>query len=137
MCIVLPQGRLNNVSDAYIRQYISSHARLLASVSLHVNTFKPHANIKTSILFLQRWNDDKALGPLCPKLDDYPIFFAKSEKSGKDSTGEYVFKLGPDGPLLDSHGHMVVEHDLNAVADAFNKFACKQNFSFSSEEEAT
>jgi type I restriction enzyme M protein len=136
MCIVLPQGRLNNVSDAYIREYISKKARILAAISLHVNTFKPHANIKTTIIFLQKWNNDPKLGPLCRNLDDYPIFFAKSEKSGKDSTGEYIFKRGSDGPLLDSHGHMIVDHDLEEIADAFQGFGLKQSFEFCSDEEA-
>jgi type I restriction enzyme M protein len=28
------------------------------------------------VLILQKWNDDPALGSLCPYLEDYPIFFA-------------------------------------------------------------
>jgi type I restriction enzyme M protein len=51
MAIVLPQGRLNNVSDKYIRDFVAEHARILASVSLHINSFKPHTNTKTSIPF--------------------------------------------------------------------------------------
>ena len=113
MAIVLPQGRLNNVSDSSIRSFISNHARILASVSLHINTFKPHANIKTSILFLQKWNDDPKAGPLCRKLDDYPIFFAVSQKGGKDSSGEYVYLPDDKGHrLYDLHGHPRVDHDL-------------------------
>jgi type I restriction enzyme M protein len=59
MAIVLPQGRVNNVSDAKLRAFVGDRARILASVSLHVNTFKPHANIKTTILFLQKWNSGR------------------------------------------------------------------------------
>jgi len=40
MCIVLPQGRLNNVTDFYIRKFIMERARILASISLDINTFK-------------------------------------------------------------------------------------------------
>jgi type I restriction enzyme M protein len=98
MCIVLPQGRLNNVSDAYIREFVYSKARLLASVSLHVNTFKPHANIKTSILFLQKWNDDPKAGPLCSKQEDYPIFFAQSKKSGKTARANTSSNSAPMDP---------------------------------------
>ncbi len=42
MAIVLPQGRFNNSSDKYIREYISEHCRILAVVGLHGNVFKPH-----------------------------------------------------------------------------------------------
>ncbi|KKM17494.1 hypothetical protein LCGC14_1675220, partial [marine sediment metagenome] len=116
MAIVLPQGRLNNVSDRYIRQFIQQHARLLASVSLHINTFKPHTNTKTSILFLQKWNDDPSAPSRlrCPKIDDYPVFFAVSQRGGKDNTGEYVCLEDDDKGrrLYDLHAHPMVDHDL-------------------------
>ena len=92
MAIVLPQGRFNNTSDKYIRDFIAEHARILAVVGLDTNTFKPHTGTKTSVLFLQKWNDDPGdQGPICPEVDDYPIFFAVSEKGGKDNSGDYVF----------------------------------------------
>jgi type I restriction enzyme M protein len=55
MAIVLPQGRFNNQSDQYIRQYIAQHCRILAVVGLHGNTFKPHTGTKTSVLIVQKW----------------------------------------------------------------------------------
>ena len=70
MAIVLPQGRFNNTTDKYVREFIIDRARILAVVGLHVNTFKPHTGTKTSVLFVQKWDDD-----LCPRVDDYPIFF--------------------------------------------------------------
>lgn len=115
MAIVLPQGRLNNVSDGYIRQFIHQHARLLASVSLHINTFKPHTNTKTSILFIQKWNEDPSAPPRlrCPKVDDYPVFFAVSQRGGKNNTGEYDYLTDDKGRrLYDLHDHPMVNHDL-------------------------
>lgn len=126
MAIILPQGRLNNTQDEYIRKFIMEQARILAVVSLGVNTFKPHTGTKTSILFLQKW--DKKV---CPKKEDYPIFFAVSEQSGKDNSGEYVFKRDENGKLLiDKYGHLIVEHDLDKIADEFVNFAKKENLSF-------
>ena len=55
MAIVLPQGRFNNSSDRYIRDYIAERCRILAVVGLHGNTFKPHTGTKTSVLFVQKW----------------------------------------------------------------------------------
>lgn len=115
MAIVLPQGRLNNTTDKTIRDYIAEHARILAVVGLHGNTFKPHTGTKTSIMFLQRWNDDPdAPARLrCPKVDDYPVFFATSQQSGKDTSGEYVYLKDDKGRrLLDLHAHPMVDHDL-------------------------
>ncbi len=112
----------------------SGYARLLAVVSLHMNTFKPHANTKTSILFLQTWNDDRTAGPLNPKKDDYPIFMAISRRGGKTSNGNYIFRRDTSRSLqLDAHGHPVVEHDLDEVARSFIKFAKKQRLGFQQE----
>ncbi len=124
MCIVLPQGRYNNTTDEYIRQFIADKARILAVIGLHGNTFKPHTGTKTSILFLQKWDDE-----LCPKKEDYPIFFAVSEKGGKDNSGDYIFV---------KNGHLIVNHDLHnqggelpdGIAEAFIEFARKEKLSF-------
>ena len=139
MAMVLPQGRFNNTTDRHIRNYIAKHARILAVVGLHGNTFKPHTGTKTSVLFLQKWNDDPQQGPLCPKVSDYPIFFAVSEDGGKDSSGNYVYLKENDGQYkLDKNDHMIVEHDLHnhegalsdGIAEAFAKWAMGEGFSF-------
>lgn len=202
MAIVLPQGRFNNSSDKYIRDFIAERCRILAVVGLHGNTFKPHTGTKTSVLFVQKWDDT-----ICPKKDDYNIFFATMQESGKDSSGDKIFvtqnyvevtdftsgknivtkykkqdfiekyksvdeatiyferetrqqitaaqykTLSEDAKkhydrkiwieeftenALDSHGHLVVKHDLynheninpDGVAEAFIEFAKKEGLSF-------
>ena len=55
--IVLPQGKFNNSSLAFIREWILRKARLLAVVGLHQNTFKPHTGTKTSVLFIQKYTE--------------------------------------------------------------------------------
>ena len=139
MAIVLPQGRFNNTSDKYIRDFVAERARILAVVGLHTNTFKPHTGTKTSVLFVQQWNDDPSTGPLCPRVDDYPIFFAVSEKGGKDNSGDYVFLENSNGQYkLDENGHLIVDHDLHnhngelpdGIAEAFIEWAKSEDISF-------
>ena len=134
MAIVLPQGRFNNSSDKYIRDFITERCRILAVVGLHGNVFKPHTGTKTSVLFVQKW-DDK----LCPKKEDYPIFFATMQEPSKDNSGDKIFVKGKDGlPILDTHGHLIVKHDLfnhekmteDGIAEAFIEFAKKEKLSF-------
>ncbi|MCQ0113093.1 N-6 DNA methylase [Zhouia amylolytica] len=164
MAVVLPQGRFNNSSDKNIRDYIAEHCRILAVVGLHGNVFKPHTGTKTSVLFVQKW-DDK----LCPKVDDYPIFFATMQEPSKDNSGEKIFVKKSEFPkaktsnkdadddgvaepvdhydeapinldeyLLDTHGHLIVKHDLynhdgltkDGIAEAFIEFAKKEKLSF-------
>jgi type I restriction enzyme M protein len=93
MAIVLPQGRFNNSSDKNIREFIAEHCRILAGVGLHGNVFKPHTGTKTSVLFVQKW-DEK----LCPKVDDYPIFFATMQESSKDNSGDKIYLRKKDFP---------------------------------------
>ncbi|WP_030008045.1 N-6 DNA methylase [Picosynechococcus sp. NKBG042902] len=151
MAIVLPQGRFNNSSDKQIREFIAERCRILAVVGLHGNTFKPHTGTKTSVLLVQKWNDDPRAGALCPRQDDYNIFFATMQKSGKDNSGEKIYRriVPPDEEglsekekdrdlLLDEHQHLVIDHDLfnheglteDSIAEAFMEFAKKEKLSF-------
>ena len=134
MAIVLPQGRFNNTSDKHIREFIAGHGRILGVVGLHGNSFKPHTGTKTSVLFVQKWHDE-----LCPKVEDYPIFFAVSEKGGKDNSGDYVYvKNGNGQQKLDKNGHLIVDHDLHnhdgelqdGIAEAFIDWAKSEKLSF-------
>jgi type I restriction enzyme M protein len=134
IAIVLPQGRFNNTSDKHIREYIAQHGRILAVVGLHGNTFKPHTGTKTSVLFLQKWDDE-----LCPQIDDYPIFFAVSEKGGKDNSGDYIYVKNENGKeKLDKNGHLIVDHDLHnhdgelqdGISEAFIAWAKTEKLSF-------
>ena len=91
------------------------------------------------MLFLQKWNADPDQGPLCPRVDDYPIFMAVSEKGGKDNSGDYVYiKNGGDQYRLDRNGHLIVDHDLHShdgelppgIAEAFVEWAKGEELSF-------
>ena len=47
--------------------------------------------------------------------DDYPIFFAVSEKGDKDNSGDYIYVKNGNGQYkLDLNGHLIVEHDLHS-----------------------
>ncbi len=133
MAIILPQGRFNNSSDKYIRDFIAERCRILAVVGLHGNVFKPHTGTKTSVLLVQKW-DDK----LCPRREDYPIFFATMREPSKDNSGEKIPET-VDGKLLrDKHNHTIVRHDLfnhdgltrDGIAEAFIEFAKREGLSF-------
>jgi len=126
MAIVLPQGRFNNTSDERIREFIMERARLIAVVGLDGNTFKPHTGTKTSVLFIQKWDDE-----INPKAEDYPIFMAVSENSGKDRSGQEIYEIDENGNRkLDEHGHLIQKHDLDEIAFAFEKWAQEQKLSF-------
>jgi type I restriction enzyme M protein len=139
MAIVLPQGRFNNSSDERVRLFIMEQCRILAVVGLHPNTFKPHTGTKTSVLLVQKWNNEPKSGPLCPKVDDYDIFFATQKVESVNTSGEKVYVRDENGNVVrDSHGHFIVAHDpfnhdgltKDGVAEAFAIFAKKEKLSF-------
>ena len=140
MAIVLPQGRFNNSSDKYIREFIAERARILAVVGLHGNVFKPHTGTKTSVLFLQKYGGvDENGKELCPNCDDYNSFFATMSEPSKDNSGEKIYLKDSNGEfVLDSHGHKIIKHDLfnhdgltqDGIAEAFIDFAKAENLSF-------
>lgn len=137
MAIVLPQGNLNNLGTSGLRSYIANRARLLAVVGLHVNTFKKFTGTKTSVVFLQKWG-----GVAGEPVENYDVFMATSQKSGKDNSGKYIYKTDSDGNQIDEDGLPIIEsgkmpaidHDMDEIADAFIEWGKGQGFSFLSEE---
>lgn len=147
MAVVLPQGRFNNSSDQRLREFIMERCRILAVIGLHPNTFKPHTGTKTSVLFVQKWNDKPADGPLCPRQGDYNIFFATQQVESVDNSGRKVYRKKADGSFLrDNHNHLIVEHDLyrhdaalsdgtvvpgkDGIAEAFEEFSKREGLPF-------
>lgn len=132
MAIVLPQGIFNNTSDEYIREYVMKHARLLGVVGLHGNMFKPFTGTKTSVLFVQKWNSDEER----IETGDYKIFFATSQKSGKDNSGEYIWldketkQRVRDTKNQEGAAGLHLDHDLNNIVEAFQAFAKEERLDF-------
>jgi type I restriction enzyme M protein len=132
MAIVLPQGVFNNTSDEYIRKYVMKHARILAVVGLQGNMFKPFTGTKTSVLFLQKWQDDGER----ISAGDYRIFFATNQKSGKDNSGEYIWlDKETNERVHDIAGKVIGEqltlnHDLHEIVGAFKVFAKEERLDF-------
>jgi len=104
--IVLPQGKFNNSSLAFIREWILKKARLLAVVGLHPNTFKPHTGTKTSVLFIQKYTKQQ-LTDIARVHDevakDCPAYEAEIQS------------------LLDGHGEVPEEDIPEAVADLISE----------------
>ena len=76
---------------------------------------------------------------VCTIVDVYPLFFATMQEPSKDNSGDKIYIKRDDGlPLLDTHGHLIVKHDLfnhdgltqDGIAEAFIEFAKKEKLSF-------
>ena len=118
MAIVLPRGILNNpdkLDDKASRKWLLEHVKILAVVDLPRDTFQPHTNTVTSILFAER-TDGKT-------QEDYDVFMAISRKIGHDKRGNPIFKRDNDGiPLLDATGDFIIDIDTYEIEADYKKF---------------
>jgi len=71
-------------------------------------------------------------------VENYDVFMAVSQKSGKDNSGRYSFKSDSEGNYVDEGGTPITEsgrppaidHDMDEIADAFIAWGKQQGFSF-------
>ncbi len=116
LAIVLPHNKFAADTLSPLREWVLKNSRVLAVVGLGRNTFLPHTHQKASILFLER-----NLPDINPKRD-YRIFFAISERDGKNSKGQFQFLSGvSDERSLWER----VDHDLEEVVDGYNEFSLR------------
>jgi len=96
--IVVPDGILGNPKMGYVRTWILKHFKLIASIDLPVETFKPQVGVQSSLLFLQKKTDEEQLKSI--EEDQYEVFMAIAEAVGKDLRGAPVYKRDEEGAEL-------------------------------------
>lgn len=98
MGIVLPDSILGSPGLGYIREWLITNHRIIASVDLHVDTFQPRNGTQTSVLFLQKKTaEQKAREATTGQMADYNIFMAMVERVGHDKRGNPIFKRDVEG----------------------------------------
>lgn len=123
MAVVLPDGILGNPDLAYVRQWLLSQGRLVASIDLHPDAFQPRNGTQTSVLVFQKW------GPNNPVQLDYPIFMAQQAACGHDKRGNITYWRDSHGEIIlvdgepDERGVVgkvrVIDDDSVGIADVF------------------
>ncbi|MEI6444472.1 MAG: N-6 DNA methylase [Nostocales cyanobacterium ELA583] len=121
LAIVLPHNKFAGNSFRILREWVLKKARVLAVIGLGRNTFLPHTHQKASILFLQK---NYPLAKLSP---DYNIFFAISEKDGKNSKGQFILR---ESCLDMGNNWDTVDHDFLEITETFLKFLTQENINF-------
>ena len=121
LAMVLPHNKFAGNSFDFLREWVLKKARILAVVGLGRHTFLPHTHQKASILFLQKNHPSMKISP------DYNIFFAISEKDGKNSKGQFILcKSSLEmGATWDT-----VDHDFLEITENFTRFLRQENISF-------
>lgn len=110
--IVLPEGIFGNPSDRYIWQYIKKQASIIGVVSLSQETFQPSTHTKTSIVFLEKKNENRS-----------SVFFAIAKSIGHNKNGKETFKMNDNGIyILDKYGNKILDDETPQIAVSFNKY---------------
>lgn len=109
--IVLPHNKFAGSAFQVVRKRLIEHARVLGVVALGRHTFLPHTHQKASVLFVQR----RPKGEVSSR--DESIFFAVSNRDGKDSKGRFI--LRSQSPS-DANAWRTVDHDLDVIVEAFH-----------------
>ena len=92
MAIVLPDAILGAPGLAYVRHWMLTHCRIVASVDLHPDTFQPRNGTQTSVLVLQRKTEaEMTKEAIQGSLNDYEIFMAEIKAIGHDKRNNKVF----------------------------------------------
>lgn len=111
MAIVLPHNKFAVESTSYVRTWLVKKARILAVVGLGRHTFLPHTHQKASILFVQKREAGESVNM------DQEVFFAISEREGKNSKGQQILRPDADetSPLWQR-----LDHDFGEILESYS-----------------
>ena len=112
LAMVLPDGILGTPGLGYVREWILTNTRVLASIDLHPDAFQPHVSIQTSILVLERKSDkDIDLERAAGRKPDYQVFMAVANHVGHDKRGNRTYVRDPQGnEIVEEIEEMTVEY---------------------------
>lgn len=111
VAMVLPDGILGSPGLGYVREWILTHTRVLASIDLHPDTFQPNVSIQTSVLVLQRKTEREiALETAAGRKNDYAVFMAVANHIGHDKRGNKTY-------VRDRKGNEIVEEIEETVKE--------------------
>lgn len=103
VAMVLPDGILGSPGQGYVREWILTNTRVLASIDLHPDTFQPNVSVQTSMLVLQRKTDELiSLEKAAGRKNDYGVFMAVANHIGHDKRGNRTY-------VRDAKGNEIVE----------------------------
>ena len=123
IAIVLPHSKVAARAWAGLRRWLVDRARVMAVVSLPRETFLPHTAQKTAIVFAKKRLDGEA-----PSARER-IFFAVSERAGKDAAGGPILRAG--APARAAEGAATwraIDHDLDDVEGPLTTFLRAEGF---------
>lgn len=112
MAMVIPNGILNNLSLAYVRQWLLDNTQIIAVIDMQRDLFQPRNDTQTSMVLLRRLAPEEVR-----RMSDYPIFFAVTKRIGHDKRGNAIFVRDDEGKdvLMESRSSVRVVNEGKEV----------------------
>jgi type I restriction enzyme M protein len=113
VAMVLPDGILGAPGLGYVREWLLTNTRILASIDLHPDTFQPSVSVQTSILVLERKADEQiAIEKAAGQKNDYNVFMAMANHVGHDKRGNKTYVRDKKGnEIAEELEELVKEYD--------------------------
>jgi type I restriction enzyme M protein len=133
LAIVLPHNKVAARGWAGLRRWACERVRVLAVIGLPRETFLPHTSQKAAVVFAKRRPRPVAFEALDRSER---IFFAVSERAGKDSAGEPIVSASVRSPRRSSRADAprdevtwrALDHDLDTLAGPLAAFLAEEGF---------
>ncbi|MGO8991888.1 MAG: class I SAM-dependent DNA methyltransferase [Polyangiaceae bacterium] len=122
LAIVLPHNKVAAHAWSGLRRWLVEHARVFAVVSLPRETFLPHTSQKAVVVLAKR-REGNGSSPSRSTVGGERVFFAVSERAGKDAAGEPIFRMGAR-----VQGWRAMDHDLDAITAPLATFLRAEGF---------
>ena len=101
--LVVPDGILGSPGLGYVREWILRNCRILASIDMHPDTFQPFVSIQTSLLVVERKEEELVMTERAAgQMNDYSVFMAIANHIGHDKRGNITY-------VRDAKGNEIVE----------------------------
>lgn len=114
VAMVLPDGILGSPGLGYVRQWLLTQTRILASIDMHPDTFQPNTSVQTSIVVFRRKSaEEVALEEAAGRQNDYGVFMALGNHIGHDKRGYVMY-------VRDTEGNEIVEEVEDEIREYEN-----------------
>ena len=122
--IVLPRGILNNPRHRFIRRWLLSRSKIVASIDLPTTTFAAKGGVNhPSLLLLRKFTSQETMDASRGIIDrSQPIFMSAPQTAGVTKRGKPIYLRHADGQFHTHEGDKVIDDQIRAVCEEFKSW---------------
>ncbi|MEA4899341.1 MAG: N-6 DNA methylase [Eubacteriales bacterium] len=128
--IVLPDGILNNPGLKFLRSWLLSRGRIIATIDLPKETFSRNGGVNNpSVLLVQKYTAqemrDVSLGIIEKR---HRVFMAAPKSAGVDKRGKPIYLRYADGrEIVDENGERLVDDEISVIPELYDEWKIRKS----------